>query len=339
MALSTRQKSVVGALSAVVLAAAAFVGYRLLTGKPLDVFGLPDECPLTGLEPNDEQLVQRPMLAVKIENSAESRPQVGLDLADVIYEEEAEGGITRFIAMFQCSDAGRIGPVRSARLVDPNVLQQFGEPLFAFAGGAPKVRKLIESFKQIVDLNYVDAADAYERDPNRTPPHDVFSSTGALYAAAKGRGSPPPNDVFDYDDDVPDRAKRTRGVHAEFSPQADVVWRWNRNQEVWKRFHGTEPHTLEDGSQVAVNNVVVQMVRRIETDIVDPAGNPVFDFHVTGGGRAFVFRDGMVIRGRWEREDGDDVTRFIGDDGEDIPLSPGTTWVTLYPTDASKLDF
>lgn len=93
-------------------------------------------CPLTGLDATGDGVPARPVLAVKIENSPLARPQAALNDADIVYEEPVEGGITRFIALFQCADVDRLGPVRSARTTDPDVLVQYGIPVFAYSGRA-----------------------------------------------------------------------------------------------------------------------------------------------------------------------------------------------------------
>jgi hypothetical protein len=99
----------------------------------------PPICPLTGVQLATGTVPQRPALAIKVENLPAARPQTGLSWADIVYEEPVEGGITRFIAVYQCQDASRVEPVRSARMTDINVLVQFGKPLFGYAGGVPKV--------------------------------------------------------------------------------------------------------------------------------------------------------------------------------------------------------
>ncbi|MEA2591124.1 MAG: hypothetical protein QOD62_955, partial [Actinomycetota bacterium] len=97
----------------------------------------PAVCPLTGKTPPNGSVPNRPALAIKMENSPESRPPTGLDTADIVYEEAVEGGITRFVVVYQCQDAARVEPVRSARLEDVDILSQFGKPLFGDAGGSP----------------------------------------------------------------------------------------------------------------------------------------------------------------------------------------------------------
>ena len=167
--MTTRGKVVSGVLAVVVFGAGAFIGYRLLTRDPgeslfagVPIIGepAPPQCPYTGEEARNEPRSERPAIAVKIENSPDARPQAGLDRADLVYEVEAEGGITRFMAIFQCQDVKRMGPVRSARPVDVPLLQQLQEPLFAYAGGVESLTSKIAKL-DLVDLIYVDAADAY----------------------------------------------------------------------------------------------------------------------------------------------------------------------------------
>jgi Protein of unknown function (DUF3048) C-terminal domain/Protein of unknown function (DUF3048) N-terminal domain len=237
------------------------------------------------------------------------------------------------MALFQCQDVGRIGPVRSARPVDIPLLQQLGQPLFAYAGGITSIKNRIASL-DVVDLNYIDAVDAYEQDFAREAPHQFFTSTRALYEAADGKGGTP-EPLFTYDEDLDRRGTRKgTDIHLPFSPFADVSWSYDKQDEMYLRSHGTTPHTLEDGDQVAATNVVVMLVRRISTGRTDPAGNPVPSYDIIGSGKAFVMRNGRAISGRWERGSPGDITTFVDRQGEEIALAPGRTWVELYPTDA-----
>lgn len=339
MALSTRGRTVLGVGVAVVLLAGTFVGYRLLTRKPgepiLDIPLVNDQpvaCPLTGQPAEDESLVDRRVLAVKIENSPEARPQMGLAEADVVYEEEAEGGITRFIVLYQCQDADRIGPIRSARPVDPPVLQQYGDPLFVHAGSVQAVvRAIDEAGIEMINCNFEE--ETCPRDENRVAPHDIFTSTDALRDFSDRVGTAP-EPVFSFDEDVPDGAGRGRVVHLDFSPTSDVYWRYRNNKDAYLRFHGDEAHRLEDGSQVPTTNVVVMSVDREPTRITDAAGNPVPTFDVVGSGDLLVFRNGKVIEGEWRRGSEDEPTRLLDKQGDEIALAPGTTWVELFPSDA-----
>jgi hypothetical protein len=290
----------------------------------------PPVCPLTGRNAPGGKIPHRPALAVKIENLPEARPQAGLDRADIVYEEPVEGGITRFIALFQCNDAAKVGPIRSGRTTDPDILVQYGKPPLAYSGGANIVRKAIDR-AGLTDISEPEAPQAYTRDPARVAPHNLFSTTAHLWAAAKLKtGAPHP--VFTYSDQLSLKAKRVRDVHLPFSSYSDVHWAWSKKDGAWLRSHGTVPHLLTSGEQVQATNVVVQVVNVVPGQIIDPAGNPSPEVDVVGKGKAYVFRDGRMVAGRWVRASLHDVTTFVTRTGETIPLAPGSTWVELYPS-------
>ncbi|HEY3208740.1 MAG TPA: DUF3048 domain-containing protein [Actinomycetota bacterium] len=292
----------------------------------------PAECPLSGLNPK-ATVPSRPALAVKVENLPAARPQTGLSWADIVYEEPVEGGITRFIAVYQCQNASRVEPVRSARLTDVNILIQFGRPLLGYSGGVPKVVNAIRR-GGVIDVGFDRAAQAYHRDPNRAAPHNLYTSTRALYGAAGKRMQPEaPDPVFTYSDELPGGATRARNVHLPFSTSSDVFWKWSKTKKVWLRFHGTVPHVSSDGTQFSAKNVIVQMVRTRLTEIVDANGVRSPEVISVGTGKAYVLRDGRVIKGTWQRESAADVTRFVDTHGQEIPLRPGNTWVELVPQD------
>ncbi len=335
----TRRGKWTAAASAIVVVVGAVIGFFVISGRAPAIIRsvvdrvtgktAPPTCPLTGRPVPQGSIPDRPVLAVKVENIPEARPQAGLQNADIIYEEPVEGGITRFIVLFQCHDTGRVGPVRSGRVTDPDVLVQFGGPLLGYAGGAPSVMKAIEK-AGLIDVNYIAAASAYVRDSDRAAPHDLYTSTKALYEAGKPK-SGPPEPVFGFSHDLPEKSRRTRRVHLDFSSYSDVYWKWSPAKHRWYRSHGDVPHTLESGEPISAANVVVQLVKVVPGTIVDAAGNPSPEVTLTGGGKAYVFRDGRMIVGRWERDGLSDVTRFVTRSGEEILLSPGNTWVELLP--------
>jgi Protein of unknown function (DUF3048) N-terminal domain/Protein of unknown function (DUF3048) C-terminal domain len=293
----------------------------------------PDPCPLTGVQAGKGQdPPSRAVLAVKVENSPDARPQVGLDHADVIYEEPVEGGVTRFIVLFQCHDAARLGPVRSARMTDISVLAQYGTPLFGYAGGAPRVRNAVAK-ADVVDVNYVDAAAEYTRDESREAPHNLYTTTKKLYKAGGSKSSAAPGPVFTYSDELDLKSKPAKSIHIPFSlTYADVNWVWSGADGRWLRSHGTEEHVLEDGDQVSTVNVVAMQVKVSDSDIVDVAGYASPEVTLVGSGKAWVFRNGRVIAGRWVRDAEGDITRFENKAGDEIPLAPGPTWIELVPT-------
>jgi hypothetical protein len=287
-------------------------------------------CPLTGVDAPRGEVPDRPTLAIKVENSPESRPQAALNAADVIVEEPVEGGYTRFIAIFHCGRSNRVGPVRSGRMTDPAYLRQYGDVVFGYAGGVASVKAAVER-AGFVDVNYIVAADAYTRDPNRSAPHDLYTTTTALLRAGSRAGDAP-EPVFTFSGAWDGKARRAGGVHLPYSSVSDVFWTWSRRAGAWLRSHGSTAHLLEDGSQVSATNVVIQVVEVTDSGIRDAAGNPSPKVGLTGSGRAYVLRDGRMITGRWERETLDDLTRFVTRDGTEITLAPGRTWVQLLPS-------
>ncbi|HEX9891068.1 MAG TPA: DUF3048 domain-containing protein [Actinomycetota bacterium] len=336
--MTRRGKIVLGSLGAVVALGVAAFGYAALTGTDVPIIGdivapdPPPPCPLTGQEASPPELVENPVLAVKVENIAEARPQAGLGAADVVFEEPVEGGITRFIAVYQCGGADRIGPVRSARLVDPDILRQYGRPLFAYAGGVDQVFRAIRQ-ADLVDLNFVKQEPLYHKDPSRSAPHNLFISSSE-FLDVTDEGAPPADPAFSFDAEAPDPAttKAAKRIEAPFSPFANVLWKWNPKRGVWFRFHDDDRHKLEQGA-VSTDNVVVQIVKVRPGAIIDAAGNPSPEIDVIGEGKAYVFRDGRVIEGTWTRASKGEATEYLDAAGEPISLKPGHTWVELFPRD------
>jgi hypothetical protein len=290
----------------------------------------PTICPLTDTRPSGG-VPMRPALAVKVENLPAARPQTGLSWADIVYEEPVEANITRFIAIYQCQDASRIEPVRSARLSDPPILVQYGRPLFAYAGGVPQVVQKIRQARLVdVNFNTQSAADAYHRDSSRVAPHNLYTSTKELYGSVRHpTGIPQP--VFTYSRHLPAPARPASEAHIPFSGDSDVFWRWDGGRKKFLRWHGSVPHTLSDGTQVSARNVVIQMVKVVTTTIHD--ANGVFSPEVVsvGTGKAYVLRNGKVVSGSWKRASQGERTKFYDSTGKEIPLAPGNTWVELVP--------
>jgi hypothetical protein len=300
------------------------------SGSPSLLPPPPPICPLTGVGPASGSVPNRPALAVKVENLPSTRPQTGLSFADVIYEEPVEGGITRFIVIYQCRDASRIEPIRSGRLTDPDVLVQYGKPIFAYAGGVAQVFTKVRR-AGLIDVNFTvaRAANAYHRDPNRAMPHNLYSSTRELYRAARVIEGPP-QPVFAYSSDPP-RGRRVRFIHLPFSSSSDVFWRWSRTTKSFLRFHGTVPHTYSDGRQVSATNVIVQVSKIVITNITDVAGQPSPEVVATGEGVAYILRGARLVVGTWKRPTLKDVTKYYDAQGTEVSLLPGNTWVELFP--------
>ncbi|HXJ66702.1 MAG TPA: DUF3048 domain-containing protein [Actinomycetota bacterium] len=338
----TRGGRVVAGIATVVVVVAAAVGVLALTGNadkiPVinQLIAPPEVCPLTGETPKSGNVPDRPALAIKVENLPEARPQAGIESADVVYEEPVEGGITRFIVVFQCHDSKRVGPVRSARFTDVDILPQYGtQTLFGYAGGAPPVEQRVEQ-SGLNDVNFQQpkAESAYIRDPKRIEPHNLYTSTGGLYRAG-GTSGGKPTEVLQFSSKPPASASPAHRVEVDFSPTADVFWTYAKKRGAWVRSYDTGPADLENGSSITARNVVVQIVKVHDTQVVDANGVASPEVVATGTGLCLVFRGGNMIRGTWSRPTPGDLTTYRDADGRTIGLAPGSTWIELYPNTAA----
>jgi hypothetical protein len=273
-------------------------------------------------------------LAVKVDNLAVARPPYGLSAADVVYEEPVEGGITRFVVIYQCRDAARIEPIRSARLIDPAIVSQFGaHPLFGHAGGIQPALDAIAA-SSLIDVGIYRAPGAYRRDPARSGPHNLTTSTFALYAAgaAQQASTQPPPPVFSYGPPSPG-GQPAMSVHIAY-PSSGVTWSWQPGFHQWVRsYPPSGPAELGEGGQiVAANIIIMKMVLYPSPYVEDPTGAHENLLVLTGSGPAQVFRDGGTVSGTWDRSALRERTEYLDSAGHAMALSPGSTWVELVPT-------
>jgi hypothetical protein len=289
--------------------------------------------PLTGQPVGDRATAARPPLSIKIENVAAARPQAGLNAADVVTEELVEGGLTRLLATYHSTDAPLVGPVRSARPVDAALLRQLGGGLFAFSGAARAVLDQIRRDSGATLVGPDEAPDAYRRLAAARAPHDLFSSTTALYAAGRAAdaGLGPPRPILSFAATPPAGARPVRGIRLRFSPSSRAAWQWQASRRLFERLQDGTLHRLRDGRPVTTDNIVVLHVTIGRTAITDAAGNPTPDVDVLGEGAAWVLRDGRAVTGRWQRGAVGDPVRLTGPGGGQIRLRPGRTWIELLP--------
>jgi hypothetical protein len=292
-------------------------------------------CPLTHTPAPGGKVPHRTALAVKVENLPQARPQYGLDMADIVFEEPVEGGITRFIAVYQCYAAARIEPVRSARFVDADILQPLGKILFAYSGAITPVVDEIDSPSSFLqDVGADKAGSAYTVDYTRVAPHNLETSTSALYHAAKALGYsitsvPPP--YFAYGR-LPKGGKPVTAVHIDF-PLDVTSWAWDAQTGRWLRsYSDTGPAVQGDNVVISAANVVILHVVEYPTPYVeDVNGAHENQLVLTGSGPAWVFRDGMEFTGTWHRPALGSPAVFKEADGTTITLTPGNTWEELVP--------
>jgi len=289
--------------------------------------------PLTGLVDQSGASASRPALAVKIDNAPDARPQSGLESADIVYEEVVEGGVTRFIAIFQSTAPGGnglAGPVRSVRPMDPDILAAY-HGLVAYSGGIPAFVALLRK-APVQDVDVDIATDAYSWDKSRAAPHNEYVSPDKLWPKAKSAYSAPPRAMFEFRP-----AGETFGdadahhVVIPYSPLQTSVYDWDAASGAWKRTSNGTPHVTASGVQVAPQNLVVQFVPEHTLSYVDPSGTKVVEATVTGSGDAWFFSAGRMTKGHWSKDSASSPTTFTDSAGNPVKLTPGRTWVHFAP--------
>jgi hypothetical protein len=286
-------------------------------------------CPLTGKPPTDDQRVNRVALAVKIDNVSEARPQAGLDRADIVVEETVEGGLTRLFAIFQCDEVPAIGPIRSARTSDGDLLRLLNGAVFAYSGANPKAIAPVAATSKAVLLSWDASPQYFHHQPGRPSPHDIFSSSKTLLAAGVARNHKlkAPRTVFAYGD--PKRlGEKTTNISMTW-PSASAAWKWDGHG--YQRTQGGSADVLTNGNRVRATNVVAMSIAVRYTGLHDVLGNASPDDVVTGHGKVWVFRDGHVIHGTWRRPDRAHRMVLRDSKGDRLLLAPGRTWVELMP--------
>jgi hypothetical protein len=292
----------------------------------------PALCPLSGLAAPSAAHAARPAVAVKVENNKAAYPLSGLEDAEVVYEEQVEGGMTRFMAIFHCNDSPKIGPVRSAREVDPAIMTP-ATRILASAGGNDIVRDVL-SESGVVLIDEDDAGRGLRRvdRPGIGYEHTLYGSTTFLRRLGARRFSePPPAGIFKFGA-MEGAWKPAHRLTVNFGLATSITYTWADGR--WLRGEHGAGFVVESGEQIAVDNMVIEEHDvNNSTRIFDVAGNPSIEIaDVTGSGRALVFRDGSVIVGRWVRKAATDKVTYETLAGREIALSPGTTWIELLPS-------
>jgi hypothetical protein len=293
----------------------------------------PQLCPLSGLPAPGGTVPQRPAMAVKVDNYPAARPQSGLDKADVIFEEPVEGGITRYVAVFQCQDVALVGPVRSARNIDIGILGQLGTPLLAHVGGINPVIANIDA-SPLVNVDIGNSNSLMIHPAGKVPPDSDYTSSAIVYGTHPSMTTPP-QPLFTYSSAVPAGGTPVSTVNIDYSGTSNVTWKWNPASKTFLRYYnGTTPDMLANGTQDAAANVVVQYVQVSYGPWYENSlgGLEVqADLYPNASGTAVVYRNGVAIQGTWHRSTLGSPTQFVDAQGTPITMQPGQTWVELVP--------
>ena len=295
----------------------------------------PATCPLSGEEPAKESVLARPAVAVKVENSSIAYPLRGLQDAEIVYEELVEGGITRFLAMYHCTDTDEAGPIRSARGVDAAIMTPTTY-ILAFSGANSHVFSRLDE-AGIIQIEENAAGEAMQRLENGLSfEHTLYANTAAIRKLAREQyNEPPPEDVYAFGDLEGDH-KKASSITLDFSAASQITYEYSDGK--YLRSQAGEPFMDDDGNQIAVDNVLLE-IHTVnysgDTDVVGTQGTEIADG--IGEGKAVLFRDGRIVKGRWTRESLESPVTFVTSEGETMVLAPGKTWIALLPNDKGEV--
>jgi hypothetical protein len=264
------------------------------------------------------------VLAVKIDNVVLARPSTGLTRADIVYAMPVEGGLSRLMAIFSSHYPPVVGPVRSAREDDLQLLRQFGRPAFAYSGATPRLLPYIHRTARIVDL-YAGTTRGYYRDLRRAAPHNLYAHTRQLLAQAPGAskargigfrfGPPPPG------------GRPTRSASVSY-PAATFGFTWSAAKARWLVSMDGTPAVSSSGARLSAATVVIQHTTVRTSRFKEYGRRPPFA-ESTGSGSAVVLRDGRAWTVHWSRPTANGGTTFTTASGQPMTFARGQVWVVL----------
>lgn len=279
--------------------------------------------PLTGIVVTKEQS-EMPVTGVMIENSPDARPQSGLNQAGVVFEAIAEGGITRFLALYQEATPDYIGPIRSVRPYYVDWLQGF-DAAVAHVGGSADALAKIKS-EGVKDLDQFSNPGPYRRVSNRYAPHNMYSSLSGLIDLGKGKGfTKSAFTGFPRKAEKPSDAPTARTVDITISgAQYNVHYDYDLATNAYKRVLAGKPHLDERSKEQLSPKVVVAIV--IPYGIAANKVNSVYQ--TIGNGKVYIFQDGMATEGTWEKTSAKSQITFKDAAGTPVQFNAGQTWIT-----------
>jgi hypothetical protein len=264
------------------------------------------------------------VLAVKIDNIVNARPQTGLARADIVYVLPVEGGLSRLMAIFSSRYPPAVGPVRSAREDDLQLLRQFGRPAFAYSGATPRLLPYIHRTARIVNL-YAGTTSGYYRDLSRLAPYNLYAHTRQLLAQAPGastargigfRFGPPPAG-----------GKVSRSVSVSY-PAASFRFTWSAAKGRWLVSMDGTRAVSSSGARLSAATVVIQHTTVRTSRFKEYGFRPPYA-ESTGSGTTLVLRDGRAWAGHWSRPTANGGTTFTTASGQPMTFAPGQVWVVL----------
>ena len=326
----TRHKAVISVLAVVVLAAlvtGAVLALRETGGRARIASATHSPVPQRQLlSPFTGEPVRslNRVLAVKIDNIVYARPQTGLTRADLVYVLPVEGGLSRFLAVYSSNYPPVIGPVRSAREDDLELLRQFGRPAFAYSGATAALLPYIHRAARIVDL-YDGIASGYYRDNSRIAPYNLYARTRQLLHQAP-RASTARDIGFRFGP-PPAGGKVTRSASVSY-PAASFRFTWSPAKDRWLVSVDGRQAVTTGGKRLSPATMVIQYTNVRTSRFLEYGKRPPYA-ETTGSGTALVLRDGKAWTAHWSRPKANGGTTFTTAGGRPMTFAPGQVWVVL----------
>ena len=263
------------------------------------------------------------VLAVKIDNIAAARPPTGLTSADIVYILPVEGGLSRILAVYSSRFPPVIGPVRSAREGDLELLAQFGRPAFAYSGATPRLLAFVAR-SRIADL-FSGRADGYFRDPRRVAPHNLYARTRQLLAQAPGASTA--RDIGFRFGAAPADGRAASSFSVSYAAAA-FTFSWPATGGRWLVSMDGRAARAAEGGQLSAPTVVIQYTTVRTSRFLEAGSRPPYA-QSTGSGTAIVLRDGRAYDARWSRPGPNAGTTFTTPSGQPMTFARGPVWVVL----------
>ncbi|MGJ9413394.1 DUF3048 domain-containing protein [Aeromicrobium sp. CF4.19] len=284
--------------------------------------------PLTG-KTIDGGLPDRPIMLVKIENTAAGAPQQGLAKADLVVEQLVEGGMTRLAAFYYSTLPGTVGHVRSLRTTDISLAKPVGASIVA-SGGAGGVVDRVKG-NDLGAVTEDDGSSAFRMDPAKSAPYNRLIDLKKAVKEAKDVAAPGPYLPWTPDDEEATGPEPTKATSASvrFSPDSTTSWKLSKG--TWKRTNG------HADKEFAADTLITLEAKVTDAGYTDAAGNPVPETILKGKGKATILTEDGVVRATWSKKKiGSTLTFTV--DGEEITIDPGKVWIELVPAGEGSVD-
>ena len=286
--------------------------------------------PFTQL-PGPANAAEKPVLAIKIENDPSVRPQYGLDMADIVFEELVEGGMTRFISVFQSEIPQEAGPVRSGRHVDASIVPTFAD-YFIFSGAA---RATLKHFATTIPKNVVvfnEGAPGMHRTKYHRPPHNLFIYPQEVIDSGKAEVSKTDGFFTKSSTTADPSGIAINKVALKFSQASTPNWTWDGATKLWLRDDGNKPHMAISGKQLSASSLVVIRATETNAGYKGSTGGYVPRTVVTGTGAGYLIIGDTMTEITWSKADDVSMMTLKDPSGKTVNPGPGKTWVEVITT-------